>query len=784
MLSPLLASLLAQTSPAELEARLQRVVDEQAAQWNTSFAVGVVWGPNASTAMAAGGIEDHRSGTKASTSSLYPLGSATKLYTAIICLQLAERGLLDLDVPLARYVDPFLARTNGTSLLQLWHGNANITNITTRMVIGMRSGVSDYDDAKVQAWSFDRANAGKDLTPYDYLHADDLTPKGFHFSPGTGGEYSSINFLLAGLTAAAVSNATEWTDFDQRSLLPEGLREELKHFTFPLLGPCASYAGVVHQYAIRLTDVQESADWTTMAAEDITWASCLNGWTFGNLAAAPHDVARVVHAAFGTAEPRLLTSSSLEQMFDFEPLTTGWSTGLMYGLGLMSGPAFPFEAPGIDPELVTFVGHAGQDYGSGAPLHHYNAALDVSVVLATSSDPGINCSLTDIQTNTEAARVASCKVWEAVLVSFGKVQEAGLNCDSSPRTAAMHRRRGHFEAPFGSLVLNAAPLGLNATASDGQKPIHCPTGGRCGGASAALDPAECAAWKALHARTGGTAWSVCAAHFTDPCSCEGVTCADDGGHVTHITSLALPSVGMLGTLPEELTALTQLQLLNLSHNQLFGVAPTLPFGSYTAGCDLTDTLLACPLPAGASSCGHPVCAPAGPKLSLLCGLGIAALTLNAGVANASAEFYTDLAVVSAELGQSCVTELQLNGTCHIPLQWNTSVEGRALLDDVERALTAANPHAFYCLADMDTNTTCSNPPRPSQPCEVFISQATLVPLVPACTNEDKQAFLSFIDSPASCISGGAKECRHTWSAATPKCSSAIPNPEPHSLEVR
>jgi hypothetical protein len=44
------------------------------------------------------------------------------------------------------YVDPILQRTNGTTMLELWNGDATCLKITARMLMGMRSGMVDYND--------------------------------------------------------------------------------------------------------------------------------------------------------------------------------------------------------------------------------------------------------------------------------------------------------------------------------------------------------------------------------------------------------------------------------------------------------------------------------------------------------------------------------------------------------------------------------------------------------------------------------------------------------------
>ena len=107
--------------PGALRAVLQQVVDQQALAWNASFSLGLVYGAVAESVAVAGGLSDHATGTVVTPSTRYPLGSATKLHTSIACLQAAERGLLDLDAPIAQYVDPFLGSATRTA-----HGSTRI----------------------------------------------------------------------------------------------------------------------------------------------------------------------------------------------------------------------------------------------------------------------------------------------------------------------------------------------------------------------------------------------------------------------------------------------------------------------------------------------------------------------------------------------------------------------------------------------------------------------------------------------------------------------------------
>ena len=197
----------------------------------------------------------------------------------------------------------------------------------------------------------------------------------------------------------------------------------------------------------------------------------------------------------------------------------------------------------------------------------------------------------------------------------------------------------------------------------------------------------------------------------------------------------------------------------MSHNRLFGDAPALPYSSYAAGgCDLTDNLLSCPLPAGADGChppgaAPPTCAPTSPQVSPLCGLALGQLYGNPAVVNATTAFYAAMAGVYQDLGNVCGTELQVNGTCHFPLDWNATKGGRTLLA-LQGAIHAANPKAELCLIDSDTHTSCGT----LGPCEILITESGLAPMPHACTAADRQAWLDFSTSPAQCVKSGATSC--------------------------
>jgi hypothetical protein len=97
-------------------------------------------------------------------------------------------------------------------------------------------------------------------------------------------------------------------------------------------------------------------------------------------------------------------------MTAFEPLTWGWFPGLEYGAGLMAQA----WAAANGTYSLPVLGHGGEDYGSETALNGYVAALNASVVLASTSYDGANCSLS-LAENAYAKDFAACFAYDRIL---------------------------------------------------------------------------------------------------------------------------------------------------------------------------------------------------------------------------------------------------------------------------------------------------------------------------------------------------------------------------------
>ena len=148
-----------------------------------------------------------------------PVGSSTKSWTAVAILQAVEQGSLQLEQAAHQLIDPELTRQaptrplprppilraprglvtirralraaccgsaafsktniardicqNGTTMRELWGGQEEVERITLRDLLGMTSGLEDYDDNQLLGWTI--LNGGDDMGPFGLLHMTNKT---------------------------------------------------------------------------------------------------------------------------------------------------------------------------------------------------------------------------------------------------------------------------------------------------------------------------------------------------------------------------------------------------------------------------------------------------------------------------------------------------------------------------------------------------------------------------------------------------------------------------------
>ena len=229
--------------------------------------------------------------------SIFDLASLTKVVaTSTMAMLLYERGLLDLDLPVAAIVPQFAA------------DDLRRPEVTVRMLLAHSSGLPAYEKLFLHAQSRDAL-----------LHAAIITP--LATDPGTRAAYSDIGFIVLG--AALEKIADETLDrFCQREIFgPLGMVDT--SFNPPSTWR-ASIPPTVDDRAFRKRIVQGEV-------QDEN-ASILGGIAgHAGLFATAHDVALFAHAMLNAGRPILLPDTiALFTRREFGPEGTsralGWDT--------------------------------------------------------------------------------------------------------------------------------------------------------------------------------------------------------------------------------------------------------------------------------------------------------------------------------------------------------------------------------------------------------------------------------------------------------------------------
>lgn len=163
------------------------------------------WTARAGTARAGGGAPVPREG-------LFRVGSATKMFTAVVLLQLAGEGKVSLDATLDRYLPSGLV--------------PGAEHITVRMLLQHTSGIHDVARDLPQ---------GEDLVSTRFRHYDrtelirETAARPAEFPPGTGYGYSNTNYHILGLIIERVTRHSYADEVKNRIIKPL----QLQHTSVP-----------------------------------------------------------------------------------------------------------------------------------------------------------------------------------------------------------------------------------------------------------------------------------------------------------------------------------------------------------------------------------------------------------------------------------------------------------------------------------------------------------------------------------------------------------------------
>jgi len=253
--------------------------------------------PGLTVAVARGGAlwsqgygqADVENSVPATPSTVYRLGSISKPITAVAVLQLAERGRLDLDVPVQQYVPGFPAKP--------WP-------ITSRQLLGHLGGIRHYK-------SLEEVNSTRhyeDLfTPLEIFANDPLVAE-----PGTKFSYTTYGYVLLGAVLEGAAGMPFLEYLRKNIFEPAGM----KHIQADSV-----HAIIPHRArGYRLTRAG--------ALENCDLADTSNKIPGGGLSSTALDLVRF---AVALKDGKLLQAATIEQMFSPQRLKDGTLT--RYGLG-------------------------------------------------------------------------------------------------------------------------------------------------------------------------------------------------------------------------------------------------------------------------------------------------------------------------------------------------------------------------------------------------------------------------------------------------------------------
>ncbi|MFD4628422.1 serine hydrolase domain-containing protein [Streptomyces sp. NPDC058284] len=326
-------------------------------------ALGSVEDRHGRTRTYTAGVGDIATGAKVPRDGQVRIGSNTKVFTAVVVLQLVGEGKIGLDAPVN--VDTYLPGVVRGDGIDGRH-------ITVRQLLQHTSGLPNYT-----------SDLDDDVRHYEPRELLDMALRHkADFAPGKGWKYSNTNYVLAGLIVEKVTGRPLAQEIDERVIKRAGLR----HTYFPAPGDATIREPHPHGYyrdaaGAPLLDVTEM---------DPSW-----GWAAGQLISTNSDLNRFYSALL---DGRLLRPAQLAQMRAHTvPADVTFGPGARYGLGLVSKP------------LVCDGRHEGLYWGHGGSFPGYETRGG-----ATEDGRAANIAVT-VQLDDAAARQRVDDVVETAL---------------------------------------------------------------------------------------------------------------------------------------------------------------------------------------------------------------------------------------------------------------------------------------------------------------------------------------------------------------------------------
>ena len=264
------------------------------------------------------GFADRLAGTPMTDETPVPIASTNKGMTALAIMQLVERGLVELDAPVVRYLPDFRM------------DDVRASDITVRQLLTHTAGIPG-------GWRIDLEQDEQALE----RRVASLAGVALHRDPGSGYEYSNDGYSVAGLVVQAVSGLAYEDYLAAHVFGPLNMTRS----TFDL--QLATEWGLTTAYGKWRGDVRPGAMPLSRGNNPA-----------GGLITTARDVGNYLTALLNGGA-HVITPDSLDQMWTPEPATGAESYGLGWGVANVGGMRLLLHAGDLSGS-ETFGGSASQ----------------------------------------------------------------------------------------------------------------------------------------------------------------------------------------------------------------------------------------------------------------------------------------------------------------------------------------------------------------------------------------------------------------------------------------
>lgn len=279
------------------------------------------------------GLADRANRKPNSLDTQFRFGSMGKMFTAVAIMQLVEKGKIDLEAPIGRYLADYPNQDTATK-------------VTVAHLLSHTGGTGD-----IFGPDFNRNKASLRSTK-DYV--DLYGNRAPEFAPGSRQSYSNYGFILLGRIVEQVSGL-RYDDYIQRHIFkPVGMASTGNRPESEVLpNRAVSYTGS----GARLKSAQDTLP--------------LNGTAAGGGYSTVRDFNRFVG---GLTSHRLLRRETLRKLIDG-------------GVKMADGQFAGFDFGETVPDAGRFIGHGGGAPGMSGLLQHFLNS-GVTLIVLANRDPG------------------------------------------------------------------------------------------------------------------------------------------------------------------------------------------------------------------------------------------------------------------------------------------------------------------------------------------------------------------------------------------------------------